>query len=43
VEAAAARRAVTAAMAVANRCGLRADEAVVLNDSNRLVVRLTSA
>jgi Ser/Thr protein kinase RdoA (MazF antagonist) len=41
MQAAQRRRAVTAAMAVASAAGLAADNAVVLNDSNRLVVRLT--
>ena len=40
VEAAQARRAVSAAISVAASAGLTADDAVVLNDSNRLVVRL---
>ena len=35
------RRAVAAATAVASAAGLAAGDAVVLNDSNRLVVRLT--
>jgi hypothetical protein len=40
VEATTARGAVTAAISVAASCELVADDAVVLNDSNRLVVRL---
>src|SRR5688500_1954591 len=40
MESAEAGRAVTAAMSVASGRGIRADRAVVLNDSNRLVVRL---
>ncbi len=40
VKAAEARRAVTAAISVAESFGLAVDDAVVLNDSNRLVVRL---
>ena len=36
-----ARRAVAAAMAAASDAGLDVDDAVILNDSNRLVVRLT--
>src|SRR5688500_3567616 len=36
-----ARRAVVAAMSTGAVLGLRVDDAVVLNDSNRLVVRLT--
>src|SRR6185503_15303741 len=40
MEASDAQRAVTAAMAVAAELGLAVDDAVVLNDSNRLVVRL---
>src|SRR5581483_4981142 len=35
------RRAVVAAMATATECGLAVDDAVILNDSNRLVFRLT--
>lgn len=41
MRAAEARRAVAAAMATASALGLEVDDAVVLNDSNRLVVRLT--
>lgn len=41
MQAAERRRAVAAAMAVASAAGLAAADAVVLNDSNRLVVRLT--
>ncbi len=40
VEAAVARRAVTAAISIAESLDLVVDDAVVLNDSNRLVVRL---
>src|SRR4051794_23559843 len=40
MEAAEARRAVAAAMSVATSLGLTVDDAVVLNSSNRLVVRL---
>lgn len=40
MEAGAARRAVTAAMATASALGLAVDDATVLSDSNRLVVRL---
>lgn len=40
MEATEVRRAVTAAMSVATTFGLVADDAVVLNDSNRLVARL---
>src|SRR4051812_7964162 len=40
MEAAEARRAVAAAMSVAAALGLTADDAVVLNSSNRLVARL---
>ena len=41
MQAAERRRAVAAAMSAASDAGLAADDAVVLNDSNRLVVRLT--
>ena len=41
MQAAEGRRAVTAAMSAASAVGLAVDDAVVLNDSNRLVVRLT--
>jgi len=41
MRAAEAQRAVAAAMATASELGLAADDAVVLNDSNRLIVRLT--
>jgi hypothetical protein len=41
MQAAEARRAVAAAMSTASALGLAVDDAVVLNDSNRLVVRLT--
>jgi aminoglycoside phosphotransferase (APT) family kinase protein len=41
MQAAERRRAVAAAMSAASAVGLAADDAVVLNDSNRLVVRLT--
>ena len=41
MQAAEVRRAVAAAMTVASAAGLAVDDAVVLNDSNRLVVRLT--
>src|SRR3954469_10973437 len=40
MEAAEARRAVAAAMSVAATLGLTVDDAVVLNNSNRLVARL---
>ncbi len=40
MQAAEARRAVAAAMSTASSLGLAADDPVVLNDSNRLVVRL---
>ncbi|MEA3057170.1 MAG: hypothetical protein QOD30_2602, partial [Actinomycetota bacterium] len=40
MEEAEARRAVAAAMSVAAALGLAVDDAVVLNDSNRLVARL---
>jgi Ser/Thr protein kinase RdoA (MazF antagonist) len=41
MQAAERRRAVAAAMSTASAAGLAVDNAVVLNDSNRLVVRLT--
>jgi hypothetical protein len=41
MQAAEAQRAVAAAMATASALDLAVDGAVVLNDSNRLVVRLT--
>ena len=41
MEAAQARRAVAAATLTVSTLGLEVDDAVVLNDSNRLVVRLT--
>ena len=41
MQAAEARRAVAAAMATASALDLAVDDAVVLSDSNRLVVRLT--
>jgi hypothetical protein len=41
METAEARRAVAAAMSTAAELGLAVDDAVVLSDSNRLVVRLT--
>lgn len=41
MQAAERRRAVVAAMSAASAAGLAVDNAVVLNDSNRLVVRLT--
>lgn len=41
MEAAEARRAVAAAMSTASALGLAVDDAIVLSDSNRLVVRLT--
>lgn len=41
MQAAERRRAVAAAMSAASAAGLAVDNAVVLNDSNRLVVRLT--
>jgi len=41
MQAAERRRAVAAAMSTASAVGLTVDDAVVLNDSNRLVVRLT--
>ena len=41
MEAVEARRAVAAAMATASELGLAVDDAVVLNNSNRLVIRLT--
>jgi aminoglycoside phosphotransferase (APT) family kinase protein len=41
MQAAERRRAVAAAMSTASAAGLTVDDAVVLNDSNRLVVRLT--
>lgn len=41
MQAAEARRAVAAAMSTASALGLAVDDAVVLSDSNRLVVRLT--
>lgn len=41
MQAAQGRRAVAAAMSTASAVGLAVDDAVVLNDSNRLVVRLT--
>jgi hypothetical protein len=41
MQAAEARRAVAAARSTASALGLAVDDAVVLNDSNRLVVRLT--
>ena len=41
MRAAEARRAVATAMSTASALGLAVDDAVVLNDSNRLVVRLT--
>lgn len=41
MQAAEGRRAVAAAMSAASAAGLVVDDAVVLNDSNRLVVRLT--
>jgi aminoglycoside phosphotransferase (APT) family kinase protein len=41
MQAAERRRAVAAAMSAASAAGLAADDAVVLSDSNRLVVRLT--
>jgi aminoglycoside phosphotransferase (APT) family kinase protein len=41
MEAAEARRAVAAAMSTAAELGLAVDDAVVLSDSNRLVIRLT--
>jgi aminoglycoside phosphotransferase (APT) family kinase protein len=41
MEAAEARRAVAAAMSTASDLGLAIDDAIVLNDSNRLVIRLT--
>jgi hypothetical protein len=41
MQAAERRRAVAAAMSAASAAGLAAGNAVVLNDSNRLVVRLT--
>src|SRR4029079_18874583 len=41
MQAAEARRAVAAAMSTASALDLAVDDAVVLNDSNRIVVRLT--
>jgi Ser/Thr protein kinase RdoA (MazF antagonist) len=41
MQAAEGRRAVAAAMSIASAVGLAVDDAVVLNDSNRLAVRLT--
>lgn len=41
MEAAEARRAVAAAMSTASELDLAADDAIVLSDSNRLVIRLT--
>jgi Ser/Thr protein kinase RdoA (MazF antagonist) len=41
MQAAEGRRAVAAAMSTASAAGLAVDDAVILNDSNRLVVRLT--
>ena len=41
MEAAEARQAVAAAMSTASALDLEVDDAVVLSDSNRLVVRLT--
>ncbi|HVX47346.1 MAG TPA: phosphotransferase [Mycobacteriales bacterium] len=41
MEATDARRAVAAAMATVAELGLAADDAIILNDSNRLVIRLT--
>lgn len=41
MQAAEGRRAVAAAMSTASAVGLAVDDAVILNDSNRLVVRLT--
>jgi hypothetical protein len=41
MQAAERRRAVAAAISAASAAGLAVDNAVVLNDSNRLVVRLT--
>jgi len=41
MQAAEARRAVAAAMSIAAALDLAVDDAVVLNDSSRLVVRLT--
>lgn len=41
MEAAEARRAVAAAMSTASELGLAVDDAIVLSDSNRLVIRLT--
>lgn len=41
MQAAEGRRAVAAAMSTASAAGLAVDDAVVLNDSNRLVIRLT--